>query len=214
MKRIKIEEIFRRLDSSISEPRTELKFESPFHLLIAVILSAQTTDKAVNKVTSNLFKIAPCANSLAMLNVKKVEKIIRGIGLYKKKAEFIVKTSKMLLEKHNGKVPRTRKELENLPGVGRKTAGVVLNTIYLQGEIAVDTHVFRVSRRLGIANSTNLNKVEEELRKIVPNHYKKIAHNLLLLHGRYTCKAQRPHCSSCLLIELCNFGKRSDMVNY
>lgn len=213
MRKIDIKETFKRLEERNPEPKTELNFESSFQFLIAVILSAQTTDKAVNKVSVNLFKRAPNAVCLAKMKVVEVEKIICEIGLFKKKANFIVKTANLILEKHNGLVPATRKELEKLPGVGRKTAGVILNTIYTQSEVAVDTHVFRVSNRLGIANSKNINRLEEQLINIIPDRYKLKAHNLLLLHGRYICKAQKPKCESCILIDLCNFGKQNGVIN-
>ena len=206
MKKIKIKEIFERLEARNPNPQTELIFDSPFQLLIAVILSAQTTDKAVNKVTHKLFKIAPCASSLARLPVEKVERIIGGVGLFKRKARFIVKTSNLLIKRHGGDLPRSREGLEELPGVGQKTAGVVMNIIFQQSEIAVDTHVFRVSNRLGLADSRNIKKLENQLNAIVPNRHKLNAHNLLLLHGRYICKAKSPSCGSCFLKDLCNFG--------
>lgn len=213
MKKIKIKEIFERLEARNPRPQTELIFDSPFQLLVAVILSAQTTDKAVNKVTHKLFKIAPCASSLARLPVEKVESIINEIGLFKRKARFIVKTSDLLIKRHGGDLPASREELEELPGVGRKTAGVVLNIIFQQSEIAVDTHVFRVSTRLGLADSRNIKKLENHLSKILPNRYKLNAHNLLLLHGRYICKAKSPSCDSCFLKDLCNFGKQRLIIN-
>ena len=213
MKKIKIKEIFERLAAENPRPQTELIFTSPFQLLIAVILSAQTTDKAVNKVTANLFRIAPCASSLAKMPIESVEKIINGIGLFKKKAHFIVETANLLLEKHGGAVPKSRQELEKLPGVGRKTAGVILNVIFQQSEIAVDTHVFRVSHRLGLADSSNIKKLENQLKKIIPDRHKLNAHNLLLLHGRYICKAKSPSCDSCFLKDLCNFGKERLVLN-
>ncbi len=213
MKKITIKQIFERLEARNPKPQTELIFNSPFQLLVAVILSAQTTDKAVNKVTHKLFKIAPCASSLARLPVEKVERIISGIGLFKKKAQFIVKTSNLLIKRHGGDLPTSREELEDLPGVGHKTAGVVLNTIFQQSEVAVDTHVFRVSTRLGLADARNIKKLENQLNTIVPNRYKLKAHNLLLLHGRYICKAKNPSCGACFLKDLCNFGKQRLMIN-
>ena len=213
MKKIRIKDIFERLEAKNHKPQTELIFNSPFQLLIAVILSAQTTDKAVNKVTANLFRIAPCASSLARMPTESVENIISGVGLFKKKARFIIKTSNLLLEKHGGSVPKSRQELEKLPGVGRKTAGVILNVIFQQSEIAVDTHVFRVSHRLGLADSHNTNKLENQLNKIIPDPHKLDAHNLLLLHGRYICKAKSPSCDSCFLKDLCNFGKERLVIN-
>ena len=213
MKKIDIEETFKRLEEKNPEPKTELNFNSAFQFLIAVILSAQTTDKAVNKVTFNLFNRAPCAASLAKMKVVEVEKIICEIGLYKKKAKFIIKTANLIIQKHNGVVPANRKELEKLPGVGRKTAGVVLNTIYSQCEIGIDTHILRVSGRLGIVNSKNVNKLESQLIRVVPDRYKLNAHNLLLLHGRYICKARKPKCTFCFLTDLCNFGKQNGVIN-
>ena len=213
MKKIKIKQIFERLEARNPKPQTELIFDSPFQLLVAVILSAQTTDKAVNKVTHKLFKIAPCASSLARLPIEKVESIISDIGLFKRKARFIVETSGLLIDRYGGDLPASREELEKLPGVGQKTAGVVLNTVFQQNEIAVDTHVFRVSIRLGLADSRNIKKLEDQLNTIVPNRYKLNAHNLLLLHGRYICKAKSPSCGSCFLKDLCNFGKRRLMIN-
>ena len=213
MKKIKIKEIFERLEEKNPKPRTELIFNSPFQLLIAVILSAQTTDKAVNKVTVNLFKVAPCAATLAKMPIEVVEKIINGIGLFKKKASFIIKTSNLLLENHGGDVPASRQDLEKLPGVGRKTAGVILNVIFRQSEIAVDTHVSRVSYRLGFVDSLNTSKLENQLKKTIPDRHKLDAHNLLLLHGRYICKAKNPTCDSCFLKDLCNFGKQRLMIN-
>ena len=168
MKKKIIKEIFERLEARNPNPQTELIFDSPFQLLIAVILSAQTTDKAVNKVTPELFKIAPCASSLARLPVEKVERIISGIGLLKK-AQFIVKTSNLLIKRHGGDLPTSREELEKLPGVGHKTAGVVLFEYNISAEeVAVDTHVFRVSTRLGLADARNIKKLENQLNTIVP----------------------------------------------
>lgn len=195
-------EIFRRL-SEIIDPRSELEFSSVFELLIAVMLSAQATDKQVNKVTRVLFTKAKTAESIYGLGVKGLEEQIRSIGLFRSKARNIVKTCAILLEKYGGEVPSKRVSLEGLPGVGRKTAGVVLNVGFHKATIPVDTHVFRLSQRLGLTRAKTPEKAEAALNRAVPKDYRRAAHHLLILHGRYVCKARRPLCGECVIADLC-----------
>ncbi len=205
----KIKTIFSRLKDSNPEPTTELAYRSVFQLLIAVILSAQATDKSVNAATKELFKVAGTPQKMLDLKETGLKKYIKTIGLFNTKAKNIIKTCKILIEEHKGKVPQTREALEALPGVGRKTANVVLNTAFGQPTIAVDTHIFRVSNRLGIAPGKTVVEVEQNLLKNVPNQYKQDAHHWLILHGRYTCLARKPRCSSCLLEDLCPYEEKT-----
>ncbi|MDH5377731.1 MAG: endonuclease III [Gammaproteobacteria bacterium] len=209
MNREKRAEIFSRLRQSNPEPTTELVYQTPFELLIAVILSAQATDVGVNKATTVLYQVANTPESIIALGLRKLKSYIKTIGLYNTKAENIMKTCRILVKEHNGEVPRTREELERLPGVGRKTANVVLNTAFGEPTIAVDTHIFRVSNRVGIAKGKTPLEVEKGLLKFVPEEFKKDAHHWLILHGRYVCTARKPHCERCFIIDLCEFKEKS-----
>ena len=199
--------IFNALKNQIKEPKTELIYKNSFELLIAVILSAQTTDIQVNRVTKKLFKIAPDPGSLSELSLDKIESLINSIGLYKNKAKNIQHTSKLLITKYNSNVPQSRKELETLPGVGRKTANVILNTIFNQPVIAVDTHIFRLANRINLAKGKTPLEVEKKLTRFTPDEFLIDAHHLLILHGRYVCKAQKPDCSSCCIYDFCEYKK-------
>ena len=200
--------IFNTLKNQIKEPKTELIYKNSFELLIAVILSAQTTDIQVNRVTKKLFKIAPDPGSLSELSLDKIESLINSIGLYKNKAKNIQLTSKLLITKYNSNVPQSRKELETLPGVGRKTANVILNTIFNQPVIAVDTHIFRLANRINLAKGKTPLEVETKLTRFTPDEFLIDAHHLLILHGRYVCKAQKPDCSSCCIYDFCEYQKK------
>ena len=205
----KREELFRRFQAANPEPKTELKYRSPFQLLIAVILSAQATDKSVNLATRGLFAAAPDARRMLALGLEGLESHIRTIGLYHAKARHILQTCQMLLEHHRGQVPDSREALQALPGVGRKTANVVLNCAFGQPTIAVDTHIFRVSNRTGLAPGANVDQVEAKLLKAVPTAYRLHAHHWLILHGRYRCKARNPDCAGCEVQDLCGFKEKS-----
>lgn len=209
MNKAKRLEIFERLAQSIPEPETELNYSSPFELLIAVILSAQATDKGVNKATDKLFPVANTPEAIFALGEKGLKEYIKTIGLFNTKGSNVIKTCKMLMEQHNSQVPQTREELEALPGVGRKTANVVLNTAFGVPTIAVDTHIFRVSNRTKIATGKNVLEVEKKLEKNVPTAHKLDAHHLLILHGRYTCIARKPRCGSCVIEDLCEFKDKT-----
>ena len=200
--------IFNALKNQIKKPKTELIYKNSFELLIAVILSAQTTDIQVNRVTKKLFKIAPDPSSLSELSLDKIESLINSIGLYKNKAKNIQHTSKLLITKYNSNVPQSRKELETLPGVGRKTANVILNTIFNQPVIAVDTHIFRLANRINLAKGKTPLEVEKKLTRFTPDEFLIDAHHLLILHGRYVCKAQKPDCSSCCIYDFCEYKKK------
>jgi endonuclease-3 len=202
-------EFFRRLQSVIPEPQTELDYRTPFELLVAVILSAQATDVGVNKATRKLFPVANTPAALLRLGVDGLKEYIRTIGLYNSKAENIIKTCRILLEQHAGEVPRDRKSLEALPGVGRKTANVVLNTAFGEPTIAVDTHIFRVANRTGLAPGKTPLQVEQKLLRVVPEAYRKDAHHWLILHGRYTCKARKPACPECIVRDLCRYRNKT-----
>jgi len=204
----KREEFFRRLAQAIPEPRSELAFSTPFELLVAVVLSAQATDKGVNLATAKLFPVANTPAKIAALGVEGLEPYVKTIGLYRGKARNVVALSKILLEKHGGEVPRTREALEELPGVGRKTANVVLNAAFGEPTIAVDTHVFRVSNRTGLAPGRDPLEVELKLLKVVPKKYLAHAHHYLILHGRYTCVAKKPLCGKCPVYAQCGFGEK------
>lgn len=197
--------IFERLRAANPEPRGELEYSSPFELLIAVILSAQATDRSVNLATRELYKKANTPKALLALGVKGVEAHVKSIGLYRTKAKNIIATCKLLLERHGGEVPRDREALQALPGVGRKTANVVLNIAFGEPTIAVDTHIFRISNRTGIAPGKDPLAVEEKLLKFVPQEFRLHAHHWLILHGRYVCLARKPRCPECLISELCEF---------
>ena len=198
-------EIFNALKREINNPTTELIFKNPFELLIAVILSAQTTDIQVNKVTNKLFKVAPTPEDLAKLSLISIESIINKIGLYKNKAKNIQQTSQILINEFSSQVPRKREDLERLPGVGRKTANVILNTIFNEPVIAVDTHIFRLANRINLGQGKTPLEVEKKLTKTTPKEFLIDAHHLLILHGRYTCKAQKPNCLSCCINHLCEY---------
>ncbi len=205
MNQAKRKEIFDRLAKAIPEPKTELKYTTPFELLIAVVLSAQATDKSVNKATDKLFTVANTPESILELGEEKLKSYVKTIGLYNSKAANIIKLCKLLVEKHLSQVPQSREELEALPGVGRKTANVVLNTAFGHNTIAVDTHIFRVSNRTGLARGKTVLEVEKKLDKYVPKEHKQDAHHLLILHGRYTCIARKPRCQSCVIEDLCEY---------
>ncbi len=198
-------EIFRRLRAAAAEPRSELVYRSPFELLVAVVLSAQATDKSVNLATRELYGAANTPATLLELGTAGLEKYIKRIGLYRTKAKNILATCKLLIERHDGEVPHTREALEELPGVGRKTANVILNVAFGQPTIAVDTHIFRVANRTGIAPGKNVVTVEQKLLKFVPDEFKLHAHHWLILHGRYVCMARKPDCPACLINDLCEY---------
>jgi endonuclease-3 len=201
--------IFERLRAANPEPRTELHFSSPFELLVAVILSAQATDKSVNKATAGLFRAAHTPAAMLALGVDGLSRHIRSIGLYNSKAKNIIETSRLLIERHSGEVPSSREELERLPGVGRKTANVVLNTAFGQPTIAVDTHIFRVANRIGLVAGKTPRAVEDKLLKVVPPEFRQDAHHWLILHGRYTCKARNPACPTCVIHDLCEYRHKT-----
>ena len=196
-------ELFLRLKQSNPAPTTELRYTTTFELLIAVILSAQSTDKGVNKATEKLFKVANTPQQVLDLGLRGLKRHVKTIGLYNTKASNILKTCKLLIERHGGQVPATRAELEALPGVGRKTANVVLNTAFGQPTIAVDTHIFRVANRTGLAPGKTVRAVEDKLNQVVPEEFRQDAHHWLILHGRYTCVARKPRCGSCVIFDLC-----------
>ena len=203
-----MEQIFEYLSSTIV-PKSDLEYTSNFELLVAVILSAQATDVGVNKVTRELFPIANTPQKILDLGYDKFENIIKRIGLYRSKAQNIFKTCQILIDKYGGEIPRTREELEALHGVGRKTANVVLNIAFGELTIAVDTHIFRVSNRMGLVKAPTPEKTELELMKVVPKKYLKHAHHLLILHGRYTCVARKPKCAGCGVIKYCEFAEKT-----
>lgn len=202
------EEFFRRLAAAIPDPKSELHFANPFELLVAVVLSAQATDKGVNLATAKLFPVANTPRKIVALGVEGLEKYVKTIGLYRGKARNIVALSQILLEKHGGEVPRTREALEELPGVGRKTANVVLNAAFGESTLAVDTHVFRVANRTGLAPGKDPLAVEMKLMKVVPARYLLHAHHYLILHGRYTCVAKKPLCGRCPVYAQCGFREK------
>jgi endonuclease-3 len=196
-------EIFERLRSANPRPATELRYSSPFELLIAVILSAQATDVGVNKATERLFAVANTPEAILELGEEGLKHPIRTIGLYNSKARNIIKTCRILVERHQGQVPDNRKDLEALPGVGRKTANVVLNTAFAHPTVAVDTHIFRVANRTGLAPGKTPLEVEKRLLRVIPQEFRRDAHHWLILHGRYTCTARRPRCGDCIIQDLC-----------
>ncbi|MBS1270210.1 MAG: Endonuclease III [Gammaproteobacteria bacterium] len=203
------QEIFTRLRRENPKPATELRYKTPFELLIAVMLSAQATDVSVNKATDKLFETARTPRAIVKLGIKGLKPFIQSIGLFNSKTNNIVQTCKYLLERHNGCVPDTREELEALPGVGRKTANVILNTAFGRPTIAVDTHVFRVANRTGVAPGSTTLAVEEKLMKAVPDEFKRDAHHWLILHGRYVCVARSPKCLECAIHDLCGYQDKT-----
>jgi endonuclease III len=205
--------IFTRLRDANPSPTTELNYTNPFELLIAVILSAQATDVGVNKATARLFPVANTPEGIYALGVEGLKEYIKTIGLFNSKAENVIKTCKALIEKHNSQVPDNREDLEALPGVGRKTANVVLNTAFGQPAMAVDTHIFRVSNRTGIAPGKNVLEVEKRLMRLVPREFLLNAHHWLILHGRYTCTARKPKCGACEIEDLCEFRYKRDYMD-
>ena len=198
-------EIFLRLQAANPHPTTELEYSTPFELLVAVLLSAQATDVSVNHATRQLFPVANTPQALLALGEERLSAYIQRIGLYKTKARHVMQTSRLLVERHGGAVPQTREELEALPGVGRKTANVILNTAFGQPVIAVDTHVFRVANRTGIAPGKDVLEVESKLLKLVPDEFRHDAHHWLILHGRYVCQARKPRCPVCIINDLCEY---------
>jgi len=204
-------EIFNRLRAANPKPETELEYTTPFELLIAVLLSAQATDVGVNKATRVLYPVANTPQAILDLGLDELTDYIKTIGLYKTKAKNVMATCQILVDKHNGEVPRTREELEELPGVGRKTANVVLNTAFGEIAMAVDTHIFRVSNRTGIAPGKNVDIVEQKLMKFVPKEFLLDAHHWLILHGRYICVARKPKCWNCLIADLCEFKSKTPL---
>ena len=201
--------MFERLREANPAPRTELHYRSPFELLVAVILSAQATDKSVNKATAPLFRAADTPAAILALGVDGLSPYIKSIGLYNSKAKNIIATCRLLAEHHGGTVPGTREELERLPGVGRKTASVILNTAFGEATIAVDTHIFRVANRTGLAPGKTVRAVEDKLLKSVPLEFRRDAHHWLILHGRYVCKARNPACPACHIADLCEYRHKS-----
>jgi len=209
MKREKIAELFRRLRDLDPHPTTELEYKTPFELLISVMLSAQATDVGVNKATRKLFPVAHTPQAMLDLGEERLKTYIATIGLYNAKAKNILATCRALIGRHGGKVPRTREALEALPGVGRKTANVVLNTAFGEPTIAVDTHIFRVANRTGLARGETVRAVEDTLMKVVPPEFQKDAHHWLILHGRYVCKARKPMCPVCAINDLCAYRHKT-----
>lgn len=209
MKPAKIREMFERFKKANPHPATELEYRTPFELLVAVILSAQATDVSVNKAMRLLFPVANTPATIAALDIDGLTPYIQTIGLYRNKAKNVVEMSRKLLAEHGGEVPDSREALEALPGVGRKTANVVLNTAFGQPTIAVDTHIFRVSNRIGIAPGKNVAEVEQKLLKVVPEEFRHDAHHWLILHGRYTCTARKPQCWNCMIADLCEFKDKT-----
>ena len=201
-------EIFLRLQAANPHPTTELEYKTPFELLVAVILSAQATDVSVNTATRHLFPVANTPQAMLALGEEKLRDHVQRIGLYKTKAKHIIQMCRLLMEKHRGEVPQTREELEALPGVGRKAANVILNTAFGQPAIAVDTHIFRVANRTGIAPGKDVLEVEKKLLKFVPDEFKHDAHHWLILHGRYVCQARKPKCVICIIRDLCEYKQK------
>jgi endonuclease-3 len=202
--------LFARLRAANPHPRTELNYQSPFELLVAVILSAQATDKSVNKATEALFHAANTPAAVLALGVAGLSRYIKSIGLFNNKAKNIIATCRLLLERHGGEVPSSREDLERLPGVGRKTANVILNTAFGEPAIAVDTHIFRVANRTGLAPGKTVRAVEDKLLKVVPPEFLRDAHHWLILHGRYICKARTPACPACNIADLCEYRHKTN----
>ena len=205
----KRQQIYARLAQAITQPTTELEYHSPFELLTAVLLSAQATDVGVNKATCKLFPVANTPAAIHALGIDGLEPYIKTIGLYRSKARHLIETCRLLLEQHGGEVPAERAALEALPGVGRKTANVILNTAFGQPTIAVDTHIFRVANRTRLASGATVREVEDRLVKWTPPAYRMDAHHLLILHGRYVCKARKPLCEACVIADLCEYPERT-----
>ena len=212
MNETKRREIFGRLRAADPNPTTELGYSSPFELLVAVVLSAQATDVGVNKATRRLFPVANTPQALVDLGEDRLKDHIKTIGLFNTKARNVIALSRLLIERHDGQVPETREALEALPGVGRKTANVVLNTAFGQPTIAVDTHIFRVANRTGIAKGKDVNAVEQRLLRLVPKEFRQDAHHWLILHGRYVCTARKPRCGACPIFDLCEFKDREKIA--
>jgi endonuclease-3 len=208
MNAAKRREIFLRLQAANPHPTTELEHASPFELLVAVILSAQATDKSVNLATRELFPVANTPQKIADLGEDELRGYVQRIGLYQTKSRHIIQMCRILLERHDGQVPQTREALEALPGVGRKTANVILNTAFGKPTIAVDTHIFRISNRIGLAPGKDVQEVEKKLLKFVPDEFKLDAHHWLILHGRYTCVARKPKCGECVIQDLCEYKEK------
>ena len=209
MNSTKRRQIYERLAAANPAPTTELKYRSPFELLVSVVLSAQATDIGVNKATAELFPVANTPEAILELGESGLKRYIQTIGLFNNKAKNIIAACRLLLDQHNGEVPRDRESLEALPGVGRKTANVILNTAFGEPTIAVDTHIFRVSNRTGLAPGKNVVEVEKKLLKFTPDEFKKDAHHWLILHGRYVCKARKPECPTCPIADLCDFRPKT-----
>lgn len=209
MKKADIVEMFSRLRELNPHPKTELEYTTPFELLSAVALSAQATDVGVNKATRKLFPVANTAQGILDLGLDKLKSYISTIGLYNNKAKNLIAMSQILVDRYDGEVPQSREALEELPGVGRKTANVVLNTAFGQPTIAVDTHIFRVSNRTGLAPGPDVRKVEDKLEKVIPKEFIQDAHHWLILHGRYVCKARKPECPGCPIIDLCAYKQKT-----
>ena len=202
------QEMFRRLAAANPDPQSELEYGSPYQLLAAVLLSAQATDKSVNIVTRRLFPLAPTPQAMVALGLENITEAIRTIGLFRNKAKNLLAMSQILIDQHGGEVPDDRAALEALPGVGRKTANVVLNVAFGHPTIAVDTHIFRVANRMNLAPGKNVREVEDKLIKVIPKEFILDAHHWLILHGRYTCKAQKPQCGKCIINDLCEYGAK------
>ncbi|MCZ6497970.1 MAG: endonuclease III [Gammaproteobacteria bacterium] len=202
-------QLYERLAKANPNPTTELNYRSPFELLVSVVLSAQATDVSVNKATAKLFAVANTADAILSLGEDRLKPYIRTIGLFNSKAKNILGACKILVEQHDGQVPRNREALEALPGVGRKTANVILNTAFGEPTIAVDTHIFRVSNRTGLATGKDVLAVEKKLERFTPDEFKRDAHHWLILHGRYVCKARKPNCPKCLIADLCDYRPKT-----
>ena len=209
MNAAKRRKIYERFARATPEPTTELTYTTPFELLVAVVLSAQATDVSVNKATAKLFPVANTPAAILALGEDGLKSYIKTIGLFNSKAKNLMKTCATLVAEHGGAVPRDRETLESLPGVGRKTANVILNTAFGEATIAVDTHIFRVANRTGLAPGANVRAVEDELVRVTPDEYKRHAHHWLILHGRYVCKARKPECPRCLIVELCEYPQKT-----
>jgi len=212
MTKLDVEEVFRRLAERTPAPKTELKYTSPYTLLVAVVLSAQATDVSVNKASKPLFKVANTPGKMLALGEAKLREYVKTIGLYNSKAKNIIRLSEILMRQYGGKVPGDRAALEALPGVGRKTANVVLNVAFGEPTIAVDTHIFRVANRIGLARGKTPLQVELKLEKTVPDAYRQHAHHWLILHGRYVCKARNPDCPRCIIADLCAYGAKTTVT--
>jgi endonuclease-3 len=209
VKAAKRRRIYERFAAANPEPKTELAYSTPFELLVAVVLSAQATDVSVNKATAKLFPVANTPAAIVALGEERLKSYIKTIGLFNSKASNLMKTCAALVAEHGGEVPRGREALESLPGVGRKTANVILNTAFGEPTIAVDTHIFRVANRIGLAPGANVRAVEAELERVTPPEFKRHAHHWLILHGRYVCKARKPECPRCLIADLCEYPDKT-----